>query len=78
MSMTTPASRQVTRATIAEGDNRNRDEGKDTCASMATMSAHLQRATTQGDATTNWQTRGKREKMRQRTKGGEAPRGQPL
>ena len=29
-----------TRATIAEGDNRNRDDGEDAFASTATTSAH--------------------------------------
>ena len=37
----------IPRATIAEGDNRNRDDGKDACASTATTSAHRRRATTQ-------------------------------
>jgi hypothetical protein len=37
---TTPAQRRATRATIAEGDNRNRDDGEDACASTATTSAH--------------------------------------
>ena len=30
----------IPRATIAEGDNCNRDDGEDSCASMATRSAH--------------------------------------
>jgi hypothetical protein len=39
----TPARRRATRATIAEGDNRNRNDGEDACASMATTSAHWRR-----------------------------------
>jgi hypothetical protein len=35
------------RATIAEGDNCNCDDGDDACASTATTSVHWRRATTQ-------------------------------
>ena len=36
-----------TRVTIAKGDNRNRDDGEDACASTATTFAHWRRAATQ-------------------------------
>ena len=36
----------IPKETIAEGDNRNHDDGEDTCASTATTSAHWRRATT--------------------------------
>ena len=40
------------RATVAEGDNRNRDDGKDACTATARTSANQRRATTQPGAST--------------------------
>ena len=37
----------IPRATITEGNNYNRDDGKDACTSTARTSAHRQQATTQ-------------------------------
>ncbi len=37
----------IPRATIAEGNNPNREDDEDACASTATTSAHRRRATTQ-------------------------------